>query len=260
MDTAFFIFSKIARVFLRVDTWLLLVLLVILLALLAHRYTLARRVTLASLVVFTTLGVVPVGEWMMRRIELTYPVNPPIAEVDGIIMLGGSENLRITKQWDQIQLGDAGERYLHTLALARRFPDAKVIFVGGSGSLTDAFNIEAAESSLAKRLFAEQGLDDARLQFEGLSRNTSENARYAYAQIAPGPDQTWVLVTSAFHMPRAMRSFASAGWQNVTPYPVDFYTAGRWDHLGWTPVEHFWVLNVAIKETIGGIVYSVLSR
>jgi uncharacterized SAM-binding protein YcdF (DUF218 family) len=42
---------------------------------------------------------------------------------------------------------------------------------------------------------------------EGKSRNTAENARLSRALAAPGPDDVWVLVTSASHMPRAMRSF-----------------------------------------------------
>ena len=260
MDTVFFIASKIVRLFLRVDTLLICALLLIVIALYLGRYLLARRLSLGALLVFGCLGFVPVGEWWLQRIEATYPTNPPLDRVDGIIHLGGSENTRAAVKWDQIQLADAGDRYLHTLSLARRFPDAQVIFAGGSGRLTDAFTLTDSEASLARRVFLEQGLAEDRLIFEGESRNTSENARFAFAAVAPRPDQHWVLVTSAFHMPRAMRSFAEAGWQNVTAYPVDFYTAEPWDNFGWSPVEHYWVLNVAIKETVGSLAYTLFGR
>ena len=260
MDTFIFIFGKLVRLFLRVDTWMFAAFVVIALALAFHHYNLARRLSVLAVAIFLPLGVLPVGEWLLQRIEATYPANPTLDQVDGIILLGGSESTLSSAHWDQVQLADAGDRYLHTLALARRFPEARVVFAGGSGRLTDAFGIDAPEAALARKVFLDHGLDEARLTFESRSRNTAENARNAFDLVAPSTDQHWVLVTSAFHMTRAMRSFEAAGWQNVTAYPVDYYTAGPWDHVGWSPVEHIWVLNVAIKESVGQLAYRILGR
>ena len=57
--------------------------------------------------------------------------------------------------------------------------------------------------------------------FEDRSRNTHENAVFSHALAQPKPGETWVLITSAFHMPRAVGAFRRAGW-TVVPYPVDY--------------------------------------
>jgi len=62
--------------------------------------------------------------------------------------------------------------------------------------------------------------------FEDASRNTVENAEFSHRLAQPKSGETWLLVTSAFHMPRAVGCFRRAGW-NVVAYPVDHSTAGE---------------------------------
>src|SRR3546814_4949394 len=70
---------------------------------------------------------------------------------------------------------------------------------------------------------AQQGIDPARVRFEAQSRNTAENARLTAALVGQGDGRPWLLVTSAWHMPRAVASFRAAGLE-VLAYPVDFRT------------------------------------
>ena len=67
----------------------------------------------------------------------------------------------------------------------------------------------------------EEGIPTTRVIIEERSRSTHENAVFAKELIRPGPSQNWVLVTSAFHMPRAVAAFRAVDW-SVIPYPVDF--------------------------------------
>jgi len=208
----------------------------------------ARRVLSATLIAALAITIQPLGELLIRPLETRYPANPTITAPTGIIVLGGAEDADRTAYWHQIQLNDAGERFTAALALARRFPKAKIVFTGGSGSLRDVLEKGVSGATVAKQFFSEQGIPASRLILESKSRNTAENARLTYALLQPKPGQTWVLVTSAFHMPRAIRSFRRAGWTGVIPYPVD-YRSGRFvDDIGWDLTKNLKTLNIAVKE------------
>lgn len=260
MDTVFFIASKLVGALIRVDTWIVLSFAVIALALALNWCRLARITSIVSFGLLTLLAIAPMGDLLLRPFESTYPADPALAHVDGIIVLGGGEDVTAASFWQQPQLNEGGDRFIGGLALARRFPEAQVIFAGGSGRLRDAGGAETTEASIAAQIFLSQGLDPDRLLFEDQSRNTAENARLSLSLANPAPDEAWVLVTSAFHMPRAMRSFEAAGWAGVVPYPVDYRTRGFADGIGWNLMHNIDVLNTAIKETIGSLAYWLASR
>jgi uncharacterized SAM-binding protein YcdF (DUF218 family) len=88
------------------------------------------------------------------------------------------------------------------------------------------------------------GLSEDRLIVEGRSRTTAENAVFSRA-IAPDLEGPWILVTSAFHMPRALRTFCAAGWHNLVPYPTDYRGGKIWDQMGWKIAENLTDLNIA---------------
>jgi len=207
MDTLFFIASKLIGALLRPDTWIIVALAVVVLALLFNRRRLALWVGSITLSLLVALAILPLGDLLLQPIERTYPAEPALGQVDGIIVLGGGEDARAGAFWGQMQLNEGGERYTAALALARRFPEARILFTGGSGTLRDLAGAETSEADMAGRFFRDQDVSPERLLLEGQSRNTAENARLSLALAAPAPGETWVLVTSAFHMPRAMREF-----------------------------------------------------
>jgi uncharacterized SAM-binding protein YcdF (DUF218 family) len=166
----------------------------------------------------------------------------------------------VFRRWGHPELSDGGDRYTAALALAKRHPEAVVVFTGGSGALRDALGTEKSESNLAQAFFVEHGIPEPRLIIERHSRNTAENAQLSFDLIQPETAQSWVLITSAFHMPRAMRSFETAGWQNVTAYPVDYRTASFADHTGWNLKRNLSSLNILIRELVGQLAYRLTSR
>ena len=113
---------------------------------------------------------------------------------------------------------------------------------------------------MAGRFFRDQGIAPERLLLEGKSRNTAENARLSLALATPAAGETWVLVTSAFHMPRAMRSFEATGWTGLVPWPVDYRTSAFSDGIGWNLTGNLEVLNTAIREQVAQIAYRLTSR
>jgi uncharacterized SAM-binding protein YcdF (DUF218 family) len=260
MDSVFFIASKLIGALLRPDTWIIVALAVVTLALLMNRRRLALWVGSITLALLVALTILPLGDLLLQPIERTYPVEPALGQVDGIIVLGGGEDARASAFWGQMQLNEGGERYTAALALAKRFPEARILFTGGSGALRDLAGTQTSEADIAGRFFRDQGVLPERMLLEGQSRNTAENARLSLALAAPAPGETWVLVTSAFHMPRAMRSFEAAGWTGLVPWPVDYRTSAFKDGMGWNLTRNLLVLNTAIREQVGQIAYRLTSR
>ena len=260
MGTLFFIVSKLIGALIRPDTWIVIALGLIIVALVLHRRRLALTISAFTFIAILALAILPLGALLLQPIERTYNANPALTRVDGIIVLGGGEDASASAYWDQIQLNDGGERYTAALALAKRFPEARVLFTGGSGALRDLTGEVISEASLAGQFFIDHGVPAERLLLEGNSRNTAENARLSLVLAKPAADEVWMLVTSAFHMPRAVRSFEAAGWSRLVPYPVDFRTAAFKDKIGWNLTRNLLVLTTAIKEKAGQLAYSLTGR
>ncbi len=260
MDTLFFIVAKLVGGLLRPGSWVVLALAALLLALARGRVRAAAAVGTVTLVGLVALAVVPLGGLLLAPLEQRYPAQPALAGIDGIIVPGGAEDARAAARWGQVALNDGAERFTAALALARRFPNATLLFTGGSGALRGLGTPDAPNAGLAARFFAQQGIAPERLLLEGRSRNTAENAILSHALAAPQPGQRWVLVTSAFHMPRAMRSFRRAGWPGLVAWPVD-HRSGRFaDGIGWNLAGNMQQLDTALRERVGLLVYGLTGR
>ena len=260
MDTLFFIVSKLVAALLRPDTWIVIALAGIVLALILQRRRMALWISSMSLALLIVLSTLPLGDLLLQPIERRYPAHPDLDAIEGIIVLGGGENARASTFWSQVQLNEGAERYTAALALARRFPEAQVLFTGGSGALRDAAGATVSEAAIAERFFLEQGISPERLLLEEQSRNTAENARLSLKLAGPAPGESWVLITSAFHMPRAMRSFETAGWDRLVAWPVDYRTSRFGDGIGWNLIQNIAVLNTAIREHVGQLAYRLSKR
>ncbi|WP_292637130.1 YdcF family protein, partial [Mesorhizobium sp.] len=156
------------------------------------------------------------------------------------------------------ELNSGGDRMVETAILARRFPTAKVIVSGGTGSL---FLDGEGDAATAPRLLTALGVTADRLILENKSRNTYENAVFTRELATPKAGETWLLVTSAFHMPRAKALFDKAGFATV-PWPVDYRTSGR-EGIGLfrdNPADSLQATTMAIREWIGLIAYWLSGR
>jgi len=260
VDTLFFIVSKLVAALLRPDTWIVIALAGIVLALILQRRRMALWISSMSLALLIVLSTLPLGDLLLQPIERRYPAHPDLDAIEGIIVLGGGENARASTFWGQVQLNEGAERYTAALALARRFPEAQVLFTGGSGALRDAAGATVSEAAIAERFFLEQGISPERLLLEEQSRNTAENARLSLKLAGAAPGESWVLITSAFHMPRAMRSFEAAGWGRLVAWPVDYRTSRFGDGIGWNLIQNLAVLNTAIRERVGQLAYRLSRR
>jgi len=159
---------------------------------------------------------------------------------------------------DEVALNEAAERMTAMAELARRYPQARIVFSGGSGRLIlDG----VSEASLAARLFESFGIAKERITLEDKSRDTLENARFTRELVQPKPGERWLLVTSAHHMPRSIALFRAEGFP-VEAYPVDYRTRGAIDLLRFfsTVGDGLRRTDTAAREWVGLLVYWLTGR
>jgi uncharacterized SAM-binding protein YcdF (DUF218 family) len=260
VDTGFFLLSKLLGIFLQLETWLLLGLLSSLLASMKRRLRLAQVTTLVTLVLFLALTTLPLGALLLKPLERAFPPQAVPGHIDGIVILGGVEDHRASAYWGQPQINQAAERLTGAAGLALHHPQARVVFSGGSGRLRDLGSGEGELAPVAIEVLTGLGVAPDRITWEAQSRNTAENALFSLEMVQPNPNEVWVLVTSAFHMRRAMASFEAAGWTSISPYPVDFRTADLDLSIGWGLAGNLDTLNIAVKEWVGLLVYRATGR
>jgi uncharacterized SAM-binding protein YcdF (DUF218 family) len=163
-----------------------------------------------------------VGHKLTAPLERAVPVAVlgPGVPVAGIIALGGNF-----------------KRFELALDIAEEIPTARILISAGG---------------LKKRtvaLLLQRGIPEARSILETISTTTYENARVAADLLEPRPEQQWVLVTDAWHMPRAMAVFEAAGFR-VLPAPLY--------HPGENPRMHS--LEIALKEWSKLAFYRLMGR
>lgn len=212
-----------------------------------------------SAVMYLVFVTFAAGQYLIAPLENRFPANPDLSTPpDGIILLSGPIDSRLTEARGQVSFQEGAERYIEFIGLLNRYPDAVGIVSGGNPSV---INKGQGQAELAKLIFRGLGFDSSRIIFETNSRNTFENAVNTRELIKPETDEKWVVVTSAYHMPRAIGTFRHIGWE-VMPYPVDYRSEGEKSNRFFTMGggEALSVANLAIKEWIGLIAYYISGR
>jgi uncharacterized SAM-binding protein YcdF (DUF218 family) len=218
-----------------------------------------RRLALASLVLLAIAGWSPLGNALILPLEERFPpFDASRGAPTGIISLGGAFDAVVSAARGEVALNEAAERLTAMAELVRRYPEAHIVFSGGSGRLIYG---GATEAELAARLFESFGIVKSRVILESRSRDTDENARFTRELVQPRPDERWLIVTSAHHMPRAIGSFRAAGFP-VAAFPVDYRTRGAADLL--RPFaslgDGLRRTDTAAREWIGLVVYRLTGR
>jgi uncharacterized SAM-binding protein YcdF (DUF218 family) len=186
-------------------------------------HAIAATLLTAFLVVVAAVLLLPVGEWLGAPLETRVASSPLPARVDGIVVLGGAVDWRVTRERGQLSLNAAGERVAAAAALAQRYPQARLIV---TGSFADAFADDLRALPTDASLFFGPHFAGRSVTYLGDARSTYEDALLALAAAEPRQGETWLLVTSAWHMPRAHGTFRALGW-TLAPVAVDYRTTGE---------------------------------
>jgi uncharacterized SAM-binding protein YcdF (DUF218 family) len=202
------------------------------------------------------LGFRAIPDALLRPLEDRYPVptTESIHRHVGIIVLGGALGHPDSfLAHGQVPLGEAAERMTVPVGLMRQHPKLELVFSGGEGRL---LTTGVTEAELARVFYQEQGLEMARVHLENGSRNTRENAQQVARQLGERCQESWLLVTSAWHMPRSMAEFEAVGC-NTTAYPVDFRTGQSTPLTEYSLAISLLRWQTALHEWLGLLVYGL---
>jgi uncharacterized SAM-binding protein YcdF (DUF218 family) len=256
----FYTISKVAWFFATPSNLLMsLILLGLILALFKRLRSFGIGVSLVFTLATIALGLLPIASYILLPLEERFP---PFRDdgkpADGIVLLGGSVEAADSAARGMIVSNESAERVLDTIELAHRYPKARILISGGGGTV---FGDGAAEAPIIAAYFKSVGIDPTRILVEDRSRTTSENAVFSRELAQPQEGERWLLVTSAWHMPRAVGVFENADFP-VTPYPVDFRTGGGGNnHRPFAFIsEGLRRLDLGTKEWAGLIGYYATGR
>ena len=219
----------------------------------------ARFLLTFSLLCLLGIGLLPLGDRLAQLLERQFPAWQDDGKpVDGVIVLGGGVDVWSSAAWGALAFNSAGNRLVAMADLARRYPSAKIVFTGGYGAM---FGQNLSEADLIDRHISELGLEPGRVIFERESRNTKENAAFTKAFVTQGPKERWLLVTSAWHMPRAMGLFRKAGWR-IEAYPVGWISAPGYESatLSVEVSGHLNTFDMMAREWVGLIAARLLGQ
>lgn len=218
-----------------------------------------RRLLIISITLLAICAFSPLGNILLYPLEQRFPPwDPGQGAPDGIIVLGGSIDADLSVAHGSTVVRSAPDRIIAAAGVAHRYPNARILFTGGSSRL---ISNDAREADFAASVFESLGISKSRLIMERRSRNTLENAEFSKAIAAPKPGERWLLVTSAFHMPRSVGLFRKVGFA-VEPYPVDWRVGGLSDLLVFSSQATDGLARVdgAVREWAGLLAYRVTGK
>ncbi len=260
--TISYIVSKVGGLLLHPSTLILLALGLSIICLMHDRWRRwGLRLAITSFVALGAAGFLPIGNWLIMPLENRF-ANVPLPkageDVKGVIILGGFEDGWVTAGRPGLALNEAAERLTEGVRIAMRWPNAKVVFTGGVGGIL-ARGLDAAKP--IGMYLANAGIEPGRIILEKHARNTYQNATLTKELLKPAPGEVWVLVTSAYHMPRSIGVYRKAGF-NITAAPVDFRTRDHRDvyRLFERVSAGLERTDLAVREWIGLLAYWLMGR
>ena len=255
----FFVLSKVLGWLAYPSNWIALLCVLGVMLLLIGRRRGGLCLMLSGIGMLLLFGYSPLSNVLLLTLSERFPAwQFDGRDPDGIIILGGAIEPGVSEARHTIELNAAAERVVAMLQLARQFPKARIVFSGGSSNLLAP---PIAGAPIAGRLLQDFDINHDRVLLEGKSRTTFENATAVRDLLTPKPGERWLLVTSAFHMPRSIGAFRAVGF-NVEAYPVDWRTRGWRDaiKLFRKPSDGLARADVAVKEWVGLFGYWLSGR
>ncbi|MFB5188840.1 YdcF family protein [Alicyclobacillus fastidiosus] len=189
---------------------------------------------------------------LVRPLEDAYP-QPQHPHGDVIVMLGGGSVLG-TPDIDG-KGGLTGNSANRLIAVARLYPieHLPILITAGPDNIVNGQS--ESEAQIAKRELVGLGIPAKAIYTENNSRNTQENAQFTKPILKAHHFVHPILVTSAFHMSRAVLDFERAGME-VTPFPTDYQASeesGRGQYLWLPSATALNVTTLSVKEYVGWV-------
>ncbi|QIL38612.1 YdcF family protein [Pedobacter sp. HDW13] len=242
-----FILSKILLYLIKPFLWFCILLI---LSFFAKKDKTRKHLGTAAIVVLLFFSNAFLANQVVKLYEPPYPAQKESYDV--AIVLGGFSG--INKRNNEIKFNGSNDRLFQTLSLYRQGRIKKILISSGNANL---INNKVKEADLVKKFLHEICIPDSAVFIENQSRNTIENAKFSLALIKKSmPQAKIVVVTSAWHIPRARLIFNRQAQQKLSYYPTDFRgsTESGLNDLLIPSVSAFGTWEMLFKEWIGFLV------
>lgn len=223
------------------------------------RYKLFIRANFILIIILSAISFTNLASWIIMPLEMRFSEYRQLSlkeNYSGIILLAGSERTIISSYINQPTFSNAGERIYQTAAVAKKLPELPIIHSGGIKIRAN----EWSENDVAREFFIDNQIDLKRVRFDNKSYNTYSNAVESKKLFTENEKQKWLLITSAYHMPRAVGAFQKVNI-HIHPYPVDYRTPLKYySFFRLSMSENFRIFDLAIHEYLGLIAYYFTGR
>ncbi|WP_343523194.1 YdcF family protein [Pedobacter sp.] len=208
----FFILSKILLFLIKPIVWIFVLLIC---AITSKQAKQSRRYAACALIIFFFFSNGFIAGKIINSYEAGYP---PLQHYDIGIVLGGFSGLN--KRTNEIAFTGASDRLFQAISLYKKGRIKQLLLSSGSANLIDK---KVKEADLALNYLKLIGIPDSAILIENQSRNTIENARYSLALVGKkNPKAKLLVITSAWHIPRAKLIFEKLARQKIDYYPTNF--------------------------------------
>jgi len=218
----------------------------------------AALVSVVTILLILIAGL-PIPKFILWPLEHRFPRfdQPDSANISGIVLLGGGAiSPSLTRLMGHPVPGGAAHRIMTFISLAQDYPKARLLVVGGGAEQQQAFR----EAPLIRSYLVERGVDQGRIVIEAESRNTFENASFGRDLMGTEPDETWLLVTSARHTPRAVATFRKAGWNVIAAPSGPLISEAPWSGTDVDLRASLGLIEIALHEYLGLLAYRIRGR
>jgi uncharacterized SAM-binding protein YcdF (DUF218 family) len=248
----FFYLSKLLTFLLLPITWLFALLIFVLLT---RNPLFKRRALITFAIALYVFCNGFLASEFMRAWEVPAVADETLGTYDAGIVLSGMMSYDVKLKKNQFMHGV--DRLLQAIQLYKKGKIRKIVFTGGSGSLTYP---DMKEGIYVREFLLQLGIPQEDFFIESESNNTHENATFTKPILDKEfPNGKFLLITSAYHMRRSIGCFKKAGI-TVTPYSTDRYAGERkmaFDFFFIPNVDALDVWQAAIHEMSGYMIYKV---
>ncbi len=213
-----------------------------------------RGPALIGLIVLLVCSLPTTADRLWSALEADYPYRSieSTGNADAVVVLSGMLEWLETEDSVVPQWGEATDRLFAGVDLLKAGKAPLIIFTRGQYPWTD---LPPEGEQLARQAIA-MGIQDRQILLTGIVTNTTDEADEVKTLMDLGDLSRVILVTSAYHIPRAKMLFDRAGIDSV-PYPTDFRSSGA--HSNWMSfipsAEGLDRTSNAVREFIGRIYY-----
>ena len=215
----------------------------------------SKKTSFVGVVILVICSMPIVSGKMIAYLESDYELNRPseISTADAIVVLSGMIKTIKTKDSLDYEWSEAVDRFFAGIDLFRLNKAPTLIFTRGKVP----WSIGLPEGEFLREEAIKLGIPKKDILLTENVENTDQEAK-AIKKLFSIDNPKIILVTSAFHMPRAQLVFEAAGI-NVIPFPVDFKTgAGKLTFMSFIPsAVSFASTNFFVREIIGRTYYNL---